>query len=249
MTKIQTTGKRVALVTGAARGIGRAIALQLARAGMDIAVHYGSSEREASETVNAVEQFAVGARAIHADMGDPGSIKALFAELDKTFGRLDILVNNAAILQPGALESLREQDLMRTFAINVQGPAVAAREAAARMINGGHIINISSSRAHFAAAGTGSYSASKAALEWMTRVWAQELGGRGIRVNAVAPGPTAPGMFERAPEFLQAAAVKSSPFGRIGDASEIADLVCFLCSDNASWISGQVILANGAGCL
>jgi len=249
MTTNENSSNRVALVTGAARGIGRAIGLQLARAGIDIAVHYGSSEREARDTVKAIEQLGVRSCAIRADIGDSRDIETLFTRLDETFGRLDILVNNAGVLKPATLGNLNEEDLLRMFTVNVMGSAFAAREAAARMNNGGQIVNISSSRAHFPAQGTTGYAASKAAVEWMTRVWALELGCRGIRVNAVAPGPTAPGMFERAPAFLQAAAVQSSPFERIGNASEIANLVSFLCSDSASWVSGQVILANGAGAL
>lgn len=238
---------RVALVTGAGRGIGRAIALRLAKAGFDIAVHYCNSHTEALATVASVEKLGVRSYAIRADMSRVADIEMLFMALDEYFGRLDILVNNAGTLIPSPLETLSEENLIQTFAVNVKGSAIAAREATRRLGRGGRIVNISSSRAHFAAPATTSYAASKAALEWMTRVWAAELGDRGITVNAVAPGPTTPGMFERAPLFLQSAARESSPFARIGNADEIAGVVEFLCGEGASWVSGQVILANGGG--
>lgn len=242
-----TLSNPVALVTGAARGIGRAIALRLAAAGFDIAVHYGNSHGEAQHTVKAIEKLGARGFAIGADMRRVSDIQRLFGSFDQYFDRLDILVNNAGAIAPSPLETLCEEQLIETFAVNVKGPAIAAREASRRLGDGGRIVNISSSRAHFPAAGTTCYAGSKAALEWMTRVWAAELGHRGITVNAVAPGPTVPGMFERAPEALRATARETTPFGRLGDADEVADVVEFLCSEKARWITGQVILVNGGG--
>lgn len=238
---------KVALITGAGRGIGRAIALELADRGIDIAVHYNESRKEAAETVKQVEQLGVKACALQGDISRVADVEALFQSVDECFGRLDILVNNAGVVKPSPLESLSGEVFDQIFAVNVKGSAFAAREAAKRLALGGRIVNITSSRAHFAAAGTTCYAGSKAALECLTRIWAVELGAKGITVNAIAPGPTTPGMFDRAPDFLQSAALQSSPFARIGTANEIASVVAFLCSESASWVTGQVVLVNGGG--
>lgn len=236
---------KVALVTGAGRGIGRAVALRLARLGFTIAVHYGRSAKEAIAVVGEIEQAGGRAQAIQGDMGRVTDIEALFGEVDAHFGRLDVLVNNAGVVQSSPLESLSEELFDKVFAVNVKGSAFAAKEAAKRLNGGGRIVNISSSRVHFPASGTTVYAGSKAAIELLTAIWARELGVKGITVNAVAPGPTIPGMFERAPESMKEEARHSSPFSRIGTADEVADVVAFLCSDEARWITGQTILVNG----
>ncbi|HKJ73699.1 MAG TPA: SDR family oxidoreductase, partial [Alphaproteobacteria bacterium] len=233
---------KVALVTGAGRGIGRAIALQLAGAGFDIVVHYCSSGEEAAAVGREVEGLGRQALVLRADIARAAEIEALFDALDSRLGRLDVLVNNAGLVRPTPLASLDETDFDELFAVNVRGPAVMARESAKRMGAGGRILNVSSSRAHFPAAGTGGYAGSKAALEMLTCVWAAELAGQGITVNAVAPGPTSPGMIDRAPSFLQEAAKRASPFARLGSAAEVARAAVFLCSEEASWVTGQVLL-------
>lgn len=242
-----TGDKKVALVTGGAHGIGRAIALRLAQMGFAVGVHYWTSADAARELVGEIEHLGGSADAIKGDMSRVDDIAALFGSMDERFGRLDVLVNNAGMVRPSPLESLSEDVFDGIFATNVKGPSFAAKEAAKRLGEGGRIVNITSSRAHFPAAGTTAYAGSKGALELLTAVWAQELGAKGITVNAVAPGPTSPGMFDRAPDFLKKAAVESSPFSRIGSADEIASVVGFLCSDEARWVTGQVILANGGG--
>ncbi len=171
----------------------------------------------------------------------------MFAKTHEEFGRLDVLVNNAGVVQASSLESLSEEVFDKIFATNVRGPSFGAKEAAKRMAAGGHVVDITSRRVHFPASGTTAYAGSKAALELLASVWAQELGAKGITVNAVAPGPASPGMFDRAPEFMKTTAQQSSPFLRVGTADEIAGVVAFLCSDEARWITGQVILANGGG--
>jgi len=238
---------KVALVTGAGRGIGRAVALRLARLGYSIAVHYGRSAKEAIDVVREIEQIGGKAKAIQGDMGRVADIEALFAEVDAHFGRLDVLVNNAGVVQPSPIESLTEELFDKVFSVNVKGSTFAAKEAVKRLNAGGRIVNISSSRVHFPASGTTVYSGSKAAIELLTAIWARELGEKGITVNAVAPGPTVPGMFERAPESMKSEARHCSPFSRIGTADEIADVVAFLCSYEARWITGQTILVNGGG--
>ncbi len=238
---------KLALVTGAGHGIGRAIALRLAQSGFDIVVHYGSSADAAAQVVREIEHMARSATAIQADIGHPSEIETLFDHIDRQAGRLEVLVNSAGVVQPTPLAELTPETFDRMFAVNVRGPALVAREAAKRMGQGGRMVNISSSRVHFPAAGTTCYAGSKAAMEMLTAVWAVELAAKGITVNAVAPGPTSPGMIDRAPERLQEAARESSPFARLGSADEIADTVGFLCSKEAGWITGQVLLVNGGG--
>ncbi|MEJ2509475.1 MAG: SDR family oxidoreductase [Gammaproteobacteria bacterium] len=238
---------KVALVTGAGHGIGRAIALQLAGTGFDVVVHYCRSAEEAAAVGREVESLGRQALVRRADIARAEEIEGLFEDLDSRFGRLDVLVNNAGVVRATPLASLNDTDFDDLFAVNVRGPALMARESAKRMGDGGRIVNISSSRAHFPAAGTGGYAGSKAALEMLTCVWAAELAGQGITVNAVAPGPTSPGMIDRAPSFLQEAAVRASPFARLGSAGEVAHAAVFLCSEEASWVTGQVLLVNGGG--
>lgn len=244
---IHNGNKGVALVTGAGHGIGRAVALRLARMGFDIAVHYGKSAEAAAAVVEEIAQAGGAARAFHGDMSRTADIETLFADVENHFSRLDVLVNNAGVVLRSPLASLSVEMLDSVLDVNVKGTAIAAREAARRLPVGGRIVNISSSRVHFPAAGTTAYAASKGAVELLTAVWAQELGGQGINVNAVAPGPTIPGMFERAPEPMKEAARNASPFARIGTADEIAGVVAFLCSDDARWVTGQTILVNGGG--
>lgn len=238
---------KFALVTGAGHGIGRAIALRLAKMGLAVAVHYHHSQREAAAVVAEIKQLGRPAVSIAGDLSRLADIEALFLTLDREFGRLDVLVNNAGVVMPSPMETLNEAIFDKIFAVNLKGTTFVTREALPRMGSGGRIVNITSSRAHFPAAGTTCYAGSKGALEIMTRVWSAELGARGINVNAVAPGPTSPGMIDRAPEFLKAAALKASPMARLGRAEEIANVVAFLCSDESSWVTGQVVLVSGGG--
>lgn len=244
-----TEQSRVALVTGAGHGIGRAVALHLAKAGYGIALHYGNSRSEAEAVAAEVTRLGRSVTLLQADVGRVADIEALFTEFDRAFERLDVLVNNAGTVQPSPLATLSEEAFDRVFAVNVKGAAFMAREAAKRLGAGGRIVNVSSSRVHFPAAGTTCYAGSKAAVEMFTSLWAVELAPQGVTVNAVAPGPTSPGMIDRAPDFLRAAAIDASPFGRLGTAEEIANVVGFLCGEGAAWITGQVILVNGGGTL
>ena len=239
------TGK-VALVTGAGRGIGREIALRLARDGAQLVVHYSGSRESAEATCSAIR--ALGSRAIlvQADICHRAEVKALFAEIDREYGRLDIVVNNAGASGGGPLSKLDDAELDRLLGVNLRGPLYVASEAALRLGEGGRMINISSILAKFPLGGDGVYSATKAALESFTESWARELGGRSVTVNTVVPGPTSPGMAERTPEEYRAMYAKASPFNRIGAAQEIAAVVAFLASPGSSWVSGTHIIANGA---
>jgi 3-oxoacyl-[acyl-carrier protein] reductase len=238
---------KVAVVTGSGRGIGRAVAERLAADGANVVVNYGSSGEEADDLVRAIEGRGGRALAVRANVTKQAEVQALFSAVDEHFGRLDILVNNAGIAEAAPLEAITEEMIDRVFAVNVKGVVFAAQEAARRLGAGGRIVNVSSSTADFPLPGLSVYAGSKAVPKVFAQVWARELAPRGITVNSVVPGPTSPGMIDRAPEHLRAQVAGASPFGRMGTAEEVAAVVAFLCSDDARWVSGQNILVNGAG--
>lgn len=244
MTKQALTGK-VALVTGAGRGIGREIALRLARGGASIIVHYASSRAGAEQTVAGIEAFGGTAVAYQADIANRQDVISLFKAIDGYPGHLDIVVNNSGVSASGELADVDDGDVEAIFGINVFGPLYIASEAARRLRDGGRIINFSSSLAKYPAAGAGLYSAAKSAIESFTESWARELGSRNITVNTVIPGATSPGMMDNSPGY-RSYFENASPFKRIGQAGEIAAVVAFLASSDASWVSGAHILANGA---
>lgn len=237
---------RVALITGAGRGIGKEIALRLAQDGADIVVHYSGSEAGAQDTAERVRDAGGNALIVQADIASRDQVKWLFSEIDTAFGRLDIVVNSAGVSGGGSLDSLDEEQLEWMLGINFRGPLYVASEAALRLGEGGRIVNLSSSLGEFPLAGSGIYSATKVAIKSFTESWAKELGKKGVTVNTVIPGATAPGMMDSAPEGFRAFFENASPFGRIGKAQEIAEVVAFLVSPQASWVSGAHILANGA---
>lgn len=244
MTDKPLTGK-VALVTGAGRGIGREIALRLARDGASIVVHYASSKAGAEETVSEIEALGGTAIAYQADIATRQDVVALFQAIDRHPGQLDIIVNNSGVSGSGKLSEVSDADIEAIFGINMLGPLYIASEAAKRLRDGGRIINFSSSLAKYPLAGAGVYSAAKRAIESFTESWARELGARDITVNTVIPGATSPGMMDNSPEYCSFFE-NASPFKRIGKAGEIAAVVAFLASPEASWVSGAHILANGA---
>jgi 3-oxoacyl-[acyl-carrier protein] reductase len=236
---------KVALITGAGRGIGREIALRLARDGASIIAHYAHSKAGAEQTVAEVQAMGGTAVAYQADIANRAAVKALFAQIDANPGQLDIVVNNSGVSAGGPLAELKDEDVDAIFGINMLGPLYIASEAASRLRDNGRIINFSSSVAKYPLAGAGLYSAAKKAVESFTESWARELGARGITVNTVVPGATSPGMMDNSPEY-RAFFENASPFKRIGQASEIAAVVAFLASPEASWVTGGTILANGA---
>jgi 3-oxoacyl-[acyl-carrier protein] reductase len=243
------TGKplagKVALVTGAGRGIGRVIALRLAQDGAAIIAHYAHSKAGAERTVAEIEAMGGKAVAYQADIAKRADVKALFARIDDDPGRLDIIVNNSGVSAGGSLAEVSDDDVEQIFGINLFGPLYIASEAATRLQDNGRIINFSSSVAKYPLGGAGLYSAAKKAVESFTESWARELGARGITVNTVIPGATSPGMIDGSPEYTEFFA-SASPFKRIGKAEEIAAVVAFLASPQASWVTGGSILANGA---
>lgn len=237
---------RVALVTGAGRGMGREIAIRLAEDGALVVVHYASSRAGADETVQAIKAAGGDAVAYGADISSRQAVIELFKAIDENPGRLDIVVNSSGVSGGGSLADLDEEQLEWMLGVNLRGPLFIASEAAKRLGEGGRIINIGSSLAEFPMAGSGIYGAVKSALKSFTDSWAKELGKQGVTVNTVIPGATSPGMAERTPESYRAFYRNASPFQRIGRAEEVAAVVAFLASPAASWVSGAHILANGA---
>ena len=235
-----------ALVTGASRGIGSAIAFKLGALGASVAVNYVNDDRAAASTVSTIEALGSKAVAVRADMRQVNEIHRLFDRTIADLGGLDILVNNAGIRLFKPIASVTEAEFDDIFAANVKGVFFACQMAAQRMANGGRIINISSSVTRVLMADYGPYSATKGAVDQITRVLAKELGPKGITVNAISPGPTDTELFrkgktqEQIDGFAQATAL-----GRIGVPADIADAVSLLVCDEAGWISGQNICVNG----
>lgn len=240
---------RTALVTGASRGIGRAIAQRLAADGALVAVHYGSNEIAAQETVAAIERAGGQAFAVRAELGVAGDVDTLFAGLEQGLrGRpLDILVNNAAIIVYSAtIAETTQEDYDRMFAINVRAPLFITQRALPLMRDGGRIINISSGATWFATPQI-VYSMTKGALNVFSRSLAQTQGAREITVNTVSPGITETDMNSWLTEDSESSnrVAGMTALGRHGQPADIADAVAFLASDDARWITGQTLEVNG----
>jgi 3-oxoacyl-[acyl-carrier protein] reductase len=237
--------ERRALVTGGSRGIGRAVALRLAAAGHAVAVGYRADEDAARAVAAEIEAGGGRALAIRADMGEPEQVRELFDRALASLGGLDVLVNNAGISLAGEFASLGERDFDRVFAVNVKGAFLAMQEAAIHLTDGGRVVNISTGYVQAAHPGVGVYTATKAAVDAMGASLAAELGARGITVNSVAPGlvDTDGLLPEVRANLAQYAAM--TPLGRVGRPGDIADVVAFLVSDEARWITGQVLAAAG----
>lgn len=236
---------KVALVTGASRGIGQGIAERLGKAGATIVVNYAGNQQAADEVVTKIQSFGTSAIALQANMGNVEEIRRLFQATIDQCGQLDILINNAGIGSMAAIADVTEDEYDRVFDINVRGVLFAMQEAARRMNQNGRIVTVSSSTTLYPDPGVAVYAASKAAIKLFTQVLAKEVGDRGITVNTIMPGPTVPGMFANLPPEVQQQAAASSPFNRVGTPQDIADIIAFLVSEEARWLTGQDICANG----
>jgi 3-oxoacyl-[acyl-carrier protein] reductase len=239
------TGK-IALVTGSSRGIGRAIAERLGRAGASVVVHYVHSAEKAEAAVDAIAAGGGQAIAVQADISQRADVHRLFQVTLQRFGRLDIVVNNAATFFMKPVADASEEDYDTMFAVNARGTFFALQEAARHMADGGRIVNISSMATALAHASLALYCGSKAAVEQFAKALAHELAGRGITVNTVSPGFTETDMLN--PQTKEARA-QSSPFHRVGQPGDIAEVVAFLLSEEARWLTGQNIRATGGAAM
>jgi 3-oxoacyl-[acyl-carrier protein] reductase len=237
---------KVALVTGASRGIGRVIAVRLARDGAAVALNSRSRPDEAADAARAVEQAGGRAQLAQCDMSVLADIGRVFDQAIDTFGRLDIVVANAGLPFIGVpVVDVTEADFDRISAVNWKGSFFTPQEAARRVADGGRIVDISSSTTVFTAAGMGLHAAGKAGSKIIVETLAAELGPRGITVNTVMPGATDTEFLKDAPQSERDRIASSTPLGRIGTPQDIAEVVAFVCSDAGGWISAQHLLANG----
>lgn len=238
---------KVAVVTGASRGIGRACALRLARDGMTVVVNYSHSAEAADAVVEEIKGAGGDAIAVRADVSDPAQVKELFKTVWKTYGQLDVLVNNAGIVRDEYLLMLTEGNLDACLDLNVKGYFYCAQQAVLKMFRkkSGVIINMSSVSSKMALAGQTVYSATKGAVNSLTQTMAKELAPYGIRVNAVAPGFIATEMIDALPEDKREEYLREVPLGRFGTAEEVANIVSMLAGDEASYLTGQTIVLDG----
>lgn len=240
---------RVAIVTGASKGIGAAIAKSMAAEGASVVVNYASSREGADRVVGEITAAGGKAVAVQGDMAKAADVKALFEAAKKTFGKLDVLVNNAGVFEFFPLEAFTEAEFHRQFNINVLGPTLAAQEALKYFpADGGSIINVSSVAAYNPPAYSVVYSATKAALDTITRVLAAELGPRNIRVNSLNPGGVETEGTHRIGVIgsdFEKDMVRRTSLGRLGQPDDIAKVAVFLASDDAAWITGERITVSG----
>ena len=237
---------RTAIVTGSSRGIGAAVARRLAKDGLSVVVNYTGDAAEAESVVGSIKQGGGNAISIQADVSDPAAMRRMFDQAAAVSGGVDVLVNNAGIMQLAKISDADDGFFDRHIAINLKGVFNGMREAARRLRSGGRIISFSSSVVGLYQPTYGVYAATKGGVEAMTHVLANELRGRNITVNAVAPGPTATDLFLKGkPKEVIDHLAKLAPLERLGEPRDIAAVVAFLASADGSWINGQVLRANG----
>lgn len=237
---------KVAIVTGGSRGIGAAIARRLAGEGAQVALFYRSNAEAADATVRAIEAAGGQAAAFQADVADEAAVRLAVREVATRFGRVDALVNNAGIFEAEPVGEISRESFQRQFSVNAWSVLASTQAALDHFpAAGGAIVNVSSSLAVRPEPQTVSYSASKAAVDSLTLGCAIELGARGIRVNAVAPAITRTDMTADIPAEQLREEIRLTPLGRLAEPGDIADVVAFLCSDDARWITGRSLLVDG----
>ncbi|WP_273785084.1 SDR family oxidoreductase [Brucella intermedia] len=237
---------RVAIVTGASRGIGAAIAERLGRDGFTVIVNYAGNAAMANAVVARIEAAGGVALSAQADVADPVAVKKMFDAAETAFGGVDVLINNAGIMSLSPLAATEDLDFDKTISVNLKGTFNTMREAGRRLRDDGRIINFSTSVVGLKLENYGIYAATKAAVETLTAIMAKEMRGRNITVNAVAPGPTATDLFlDGKSEELVARMAKMSPLERLGTPEDIAGVVAFLAGPDGAWVNGQTLRANG----
>lgn len=237
--------ERTAIITGSSRGIGRAVAEQLAADGFAVVVNYAGNAAEAEKVVAAITATGGQAIAVQADVADEVAVAALFDTAERAFGGVDVVVNSAGIMILGPVGEFSLEDLDRMHRTNIRGTFVVNQQAARRVRSGGAIINVSTSAERHALPGYAAYAASKGAVEAIGMILARELRGRDVTVNTVAPGPTATDLFLNGKdEATIDRLAKLNPLERLGTPDDIAEVVSFL-AGRSRWINGQVIYANG----
>lgn len=238
---------KAALVTGASRGIGRACALRLAADGYAVAINYAHNEAEAQAVLDEIRQNGGEGMLCRADVSDPAQVKQMVRDVNKTLGGPDVLVNNAGIVRDEYLLMLNPETLDRCMELNVKGYFYCAQQAVLKMFRkkSGVVVNISSVSGSFALPGQSVYSATKGAVNAMTRTMAKELAPYGIRVNAVAPGFIETDMLDALPEEKKEEYLKAIPMHRLGQAQEVAGVVSMLVSDACTYMTGQILTLDG----
>ena len=237
---------KVAIVTGASRGIGAAVAERLARDGFTVVINYSGDVKSAEALARKIEGKGGRALTAKADVSDPNAVRGMFDAAETAFGAVDVLVNNAGVMKLAKIADSDDALFDQHVAINLKGNFNTMREAAKRLRNGGRIVNVSTSVVGTKLETYGVYTATKSAVETMTAILSKELRGRSITVNAVAPGPVATELFlkGKSPELIDRFA-KMNPLERLGTPEDIASAVAFLVGPDGGWINGQVLRANG----
>ncbi len=238
---------KVAIVTGSSRGIGKACALRLAKDGFTVVINYSHSESEAKNVLNEIESFGGSGMIYRADVSKLDEVKAMMRDVSKTYGQIDVLVNNAGIVRDEYLLMLNPETLDKCFDLNVKGYFYCAQQAVLKMFRkkSGVVINMSSVSGILALAGQSVYSATKGAVNSLTQTMAKELAPYGIRVNAVAPGFIETEMLNALSDEKKQEYLNAIPMHRLGTVEDVANVVSMLASDAASYITGQIITVDG----